>query len=296
MTAAVLVERDGAIATVVLDRPDKLNALSLAVVDRARRAHARALGRRRLCAASSCAAPGRRPSPPGNDIAEFPEVRANAAQGTAYGETMHATMRAIGECRHPIVAMIHGVCVGGGLEVALMCDLRICGARQPLRHPDQSPRPDDGLRRARRPAGGRRAGGGAGDPARRPHLRRAGSVRQGTGAARRRRRPGRSRSARRGASASPPAHRWSRAGTSSSSGACARRRSCRTRTGTKATPASTPRTSARGSPRSSPSASRGFQRRTSDHGAAHRTQGHRARAHHVGPDRAACCSPTWAPT
>jgi enoyl-CoA hydratase/carnithine racemase len=36
-------------------------------------------------------------------------------------------MQAIGECIHPTVAMIHGACVGGGLEVALMCDLRICG-------------------------------------------------------------------------------------------------------------------------------------------------------------------------
>jgi len=37
-------------------------------------------------------------------------------------------MGAIARCRHPIVAMIHGVCVGGGLEVITQCDLRICGA------------------------------------------------------------------------------------------------------------------------------------------------------------------------
>ena len=37
-------------------------------------------------------------------------------------------MGAIARCRHPIVAMIHGVCVGGGLEVISQCDLRICGA------------------------------------------------------------------------------------------------------------------------------------------------------------------------
>jgi enoyl-CoA hydratase/carnithine racemase len=112
MTATVLVERDGAIATVVLDRPDKLNALSLASWTE--------LGERmRELSADDdlrCV------------IVEFPEVRANAAQGKDYGELIHGTMRSIGECRHPTVAMIHGVCVGGGLEVALMCDLRICGA------------------------------------------------------------------------------------------------------------------------------------------------------------------------
>ncbi len=30
-------------------------------------------------------------------------------------------------CRHPLVAQIHGICVGGGLEIAALCDLRICG-------------------------------------------------------------------------------------------------------------------------------------------------------------------------
>ena len=127
MTAAVLVERDGAIATVVLERPDKLNALSLASWTE--------LGARmrELSAAADLRCvivrgAGGKAFAAGADIAEFPDVRANAAQGRVYGETIHATMRAIGECRHPTVAMIHGVCVGGGLEVALMCDLRICGA------------------------------------------------------------------------------------------------------------------------------------------------------------------------
>ncbi|HEY2926739.1 enoyl-CoA hydratase/isomerase family protein, partial [Piscinibacter sp.] len=30
-------------------------------------------------------------------------------------------------CRHPVVAQIHGICVGGGLEIAGLADLRICG-------------------------------------------------------------------------------------------------------------------------------------------------------------------------
>lgn len=127
MTDAVRIERDGPIATVVLDRPDKLNALSwaawtglgarmreLSADDQLRCVIVRGAGTRAFAA--------------GADIAEFPAVRSSAAQGRDYGELIHATMRSIGDCRHPTVAMIHGVCVGGGLEVALMCDLRICGA------------------------------------------------------------------------------------------------------------------------------------------------------------------------
>jgi enoyl-CoA hydratase/carnithine racemase len=36
-------------------------------------------------------------------------------------------MESIARCRHPTVALIRGACVGGGLEIAAMCDLRICG-------------------------------------------------------------------------------------------------------------------------------------------------------------------------
>ena len=40
---------------------------------------------------------------------------------------MHVTMKAIDDCRHPTVAAIEGICVGGGLELAMLCDIRICG-------------------------------------------------------------------------------------------------------------------------------------------------------------------------
>jgi len=70
---------------------------------------------------------GERSFSPGNDIAEFATERANREQAIAYGRDMHATAAAFERCRHPLVAQIHGICVGGGLEIAAMCDLRICG-------------------------------------------------------------------------------------------------------------------------------------------------------------------------
>src|SRR5262249_42201878 len=62
-----------------------------------------------------------------NDIAEFAHERADVDQAREYGKVMARTIEAIGECRHPIVAQIHGICVGGGLEIAGLADLRICG-------------------------------------------------------------------------------------------------------------------------------------------------------------------------
>jgi enoyl-CoA hydratase/carnithine racemase len=63
----------------------------------------------------------------GADIAEFATERADSKQAKRYGDLIHETMQAVARCRHPTVAMIHGACVGGGLEIAAMCDLRICG-------------------------------------------------------------------------------------------------------------------------------------------------------------------------
>jgi len=64
---------------------------------------------------------------PGNDISEFATERSSVEQARAYGEDMRRTIEAIGACRHPVVAQIHGICVGGGLEIAGLADIRICG-------------------------------------------------------------------------------------------------------------------------------------------------------------------------
>jgi enoyl-CoA hydratase/carnithine racemase len=69
---------------------------------------------------------GGRAFSPGNDIGEFETDRSNPEQAKAYGALMHDTITAIRDCRHPTLALIEGICVGGGLEIAALCDLRIC--------------------------------------------------------------------------------------------------------------------------------------------------------------------------
>jgi enoyl-CoA hydratase/carnithine racemase len=122
----IVVERDGFIATVILNRPHKLNALTkpmwqalgdtfeqLSADDNLRCIVLRGAGDKAFA--------------PGNDISEFATERSNFEQARAYGKIMHRTLQALRDCRHPIVALIKGICVGGGMEIAGLCDLRICG-------------------------------------------------------------------------------------------------------------------------------------------------------------------------
>ncbi len=127
MTDLILTQRDGPIATVVLNRPAKLNAFTKQMW-RELGAAIDALSADDSIRCIIVRGAGEKAFSPGNDISEFATERANRAQAIAYGAVMHATVAAFERCRHPLVAQIHGICVGGGMEIAALCDFRICGA------------------------------------------------------------------------------------------------------------------------------------------------------------------------
>jgi enoyl-CoA hydratase len=126
MTQSIEVTRNGPIATVVLNRPEKLNALTKSMWKELGEAIDRLSADDDLRCVIVRGA-GERAFSPGNDIGEFAAERANKTQAIDYGRIMQATARSFAACRHPLVAQIHGICVGGGLEIAALCDLRICG-------------------------------------------------------------------------------------------------------------------------------------------------------------------------
>lgn len=127
MENTILISRDEQqIVTLTLNNPDKMNAMNLEMWQR--------LGdlMQELEADDSVRCivvrgSGERAFSAGADIEEFPRTRLNKAQAMAYGKVTNRAMKAVSESRHPTLAVIQGACVGGGLELASVCDMRICG-------------------------------------------------------------------------------------------------------------------------------------------------------------------------
>jgi 2-(1,2-epoxy-1,2-dihydrophenyl)acetyl-CoA isomerase len=117
--ADVEVARDGAVQTITLNRPEKMNAFTRgmhlelnAALKEARDPAVRAVvvtgAGRAFCA--------------GQDLTEFAEA---GDVGTSLRETYHPNVAAVRALEKPVIAAVNGACAGAGLSFACVCDIRI---------------------------------------------------------------------------------------------------------------------------------------------------------------------------
>jgi enoyl-CoA hydratase/carnithine racemase len=123
-TEKLIARKDGAIGWVIFNNPEKRNAMSLEMSEA-------------TAAAMECYATdpevrvvvlkgaGDKAFVSGADISQFKERRGTLEQVRAAEAISEKTGKAIRECPKPVIAMIRGYCMGGGLGLAVACDLRI---------------------------------------------------------------------------------------------------------------------------------------------------------------------------
>src|SRR6267143_1897635 len=125
-TMSLKLEKRAGAGWIVFDNPGKRNAINGAMWRGIPEAMARFDADREVrCVAFRGA--GAKAFSAGADISEFDKARAERGSVAEYDDLLDRVLHSIQGSPKPSVAMIHGFCLGGGLEVALACDLRYCG-------------------------------------------------------------------------------------------------------------------------------------------------------------------------
>ena len=119
----ILVQRDGPVVTLILNRPRLRNAINLAMWAAIARL-TDGFGRDDTVRAVVYRGAGTEAFASGADISEFPESRKDAETAQRYNATTAAAYAAVRECTKPTLAMIHGFCMGGAVGLAMACALR----------------------------------------------------------------------------------------------------------------------------------------------------------------------------
>lgn len=123
MTNEILVDRDGPVLTITLNRPEKYNALTFGMYGRLAEicdGEARDGTIRAIIVTGA----GAKAFAAGTDIAQFRDF-SKPEDGLDYEARVDTILSSIERCPVPIIAAISGACTGGGAAIAACCDMRI---------------------------------------------------------------------------------------------------------------------------------------------------------------------------
>jgi len=126
-TEPLLLTRDGAVATLTINRPQRLNALTYAMFAQLPKLLEEAAtmpGIRALVLRGA----GSRAFSAGADISEFETARMTRERAATYDDAVLAAEEAIASFPTPTLAAVHGHCYGGGCGLAVACDIRFAAA------------------------------------------------------------------------------------------------------------------------------------------------------------------------
>lgn len=123
-TEKLLLQKDGPIGWITFNQPEKRNAVSQEMWQRMPEYVADLAGDEAIRVVVLRGA-GETAFVAGADISQFKDRRRNAADEEEYRRISGAGSESLARLGKPLVAMIHGFCIGGGVSIAITCDLRI---------------------------------------------------------------------------------------------------------------------------------------------------------------------------
>ena len=124
MTGHIILDRQGPVATITLNRPEQRNAISFAMWGELSQFLAQ-LDTDRDVKAVVITGAGEEAFSAGADINDFEEHRSDSTKGRRYNDAVNGLLETLDGMATPTISMIRGYAVGGGCELAIATDLRL---------------------------------------------------------------------------------------------------------------------------------------------------------------------------